>query len=212
MAMDKVKRSPSGFVFAEDRPTWIDWIVPERFDDLELFRIVVFFVFHSPCVGTSSTPGSPSAMGRPIATYGWNEKWGNPRKQGTLNNILRNASSNARFMFSAMGNNDMLQACEKANLYKDFPNETGVERAAFTISDKNQFLSLFRHIRNAFSHGRINMYEMADGDLMFIFEDIGRKKSGKHPTSARILLRKTTLLRWIEIIEAGPQYSDKEDN
>lgn len=207
----KAKREPSGFVFGEDRPAWVEWIVPEKFNDWELFRIVVFFVFHSPCVGTTDSSGGPSAMGKPLAEYGWSEKWGNYRTQGTLNNILRNASSDFSFLYSATGNNDMLQACQKANLCDEFPQNIDIERAAISISDKNQFLSLFRHIRNAFSHGRINMHETTDGDLMFIFEDVGRKKSEGVPISARMVLRKSTLLRWIEIIEAGPQSSDEED-
>ena len=207
----KAKRVPSGFIFAEDKPAWVKWIVPEKFNNLELFRIVVVFVFHSPCVGTAGSPGGPSAMGKPITKYGWSEKWGNYRTQGTLNNILRNACSNFSFLYSATGNNDMLQACQKANLCDEFPQSIDIERAAISISDKNQFLSLFRHIRNAFSHGRINMHETTDGDLMFIFEDVGRKKSEGVPISARMMLRKSTLLRWIEIIEAGPQSSDEED-
>ena len=204
------ERQPSGCVFVEDTPAWVEWIVPEKFNNWELFRIVVFFVFHSPCVGTSSTSGCPSAMGKPITEYGWSEKWGNYRTKGTLNNTLRNACSNFAFLFSATGNNDMLQACQKADLCIGFPHALDIERVAISISDKNQFLSLFRHIRNAFSHGRINMHEMADGDLMFIFEDIGRKKPEGIPVSARMLLRKSTLLKWIDIIEAGPQASNEE--
>lgn len=207
----KSKRHPGEFVFAEDKPAWVKWIVPEKFNDWDLFRIVIFFVFHSPCTGTTNTPGCPSAMGKPLTEYGWSEKWGNYRTPGSLNNILREASSNFALIFSATGNNDMLQACQKANMLADFPSKLDDERAAITISDRNQFLSLFRHIRNAFSHGRINMHEMADGDLMFIFEDVGRKNSTGTPVSARILLRKSTLLKWIEIIEAGPQTSNTED-
>ena len=28
---------------------WLQWIAPERFNDIDLQRIVTFFVFHSPC-------------------------------------------------------------------------------------------------------------------------------------------------------------------
>ncbi|MCF0133406.1 MAG: hypothetical protein HUJ72_06030 [Blautia sp.] len=105
----------------------------------------------------------------------------------------------------------MQQACQRANLLENFPKNLDEERAAVSISDQNQFLSLFRHIRNAFSHGRINMHETKDGDLMFIFEDVGRKVSGGIPVSARMLLRKSTLLKWIDIIEAGPQTASEED-
>lgn len=208
----KVKREPSGFVFAEDRPAWVQWIVPEKFNDWDSFRIVVFFVFHSPCVGNKNKLDCPSAMGKPLTAYGWNSKWGNYKTHGSLNNILRNVSSNFELIYSATGNNDMSQACQKANLLENFPINLDEECAAISFSDQNQFLSLFRHIRNAFSHGRINMHETNDGDLMFIFEDVGRKVFRGIPVSARMLLRKSTLLKWIDIIEAGPITGNMEEN
>jgi hypothetical protein len=208
----KPKREPSGYIYAEEKPAWLEWLVPEKFYDADLFRIVVFFVFHSPCIGSTTNPKPPSAMGKPVSKYGWSEKWGNYRNPKSLNHILRSASTNFTLIYSATGNNDMQQACKKAGLLTDFPTDVGLECAAISPSDQNQFLSLFRHIRNAFSHSRLNMRELSDGDLLFIFEDVAiNKKPEGTPVSARIKLRKSTLLKWINIIEAGPQSGDTED-
>lgn len=32
----KAKRQPSGYIWVEDRPAWLEWIVPERFNDTKL--------------------------------------------------------------------------------------------------------------------------------------------------------------------------------
>ena len=204
-------RKPSGYIYAEDTPAWLEWIVPESFNATELFRIVTFFVFHSPCVGTTNKPQPASAMCKPITDYGWSAKWGNYRNPNSLNYILRNSCTNFSLIYSATGNNDMQQACDKADLLVDFPHKLNVERAAISISDQNQILSLFRHIRNAFAHSRINMYPLDDGDVMFLFEDIAKRKSEGIPVSARMLLRKSTLLNWITIIEAGPVLANSEE-
>lgn len=58
-------------------------------------------------------------------------------------------------------------------------------------------------MRNAFSHGRLNMVNI-DGECVFVIEDISPKcKKGKHLVSARMILKKSTLLKWIDIIERG---------
>lgn len=68
---------------------------------------------------------------------------------------------------------------------------------------KNQFISVFYHLRNAFAHGRLNMIDIGlKDDYVFIFEDIQKKKEMCKVT-ARMILRKSTLLKWIDIIEAG---------
>ena len=34
--------------YTDINPKWMEWIVPEKFNDTELFRIVTFYVFHCP--------------------------------------------------------------------------------------------------------------------------------------------------------------------
>ena len=171
-------------------PNWLKWIAPEKFNDKDLFRIVVFFVFHSPCEGLS-------ARGKLLTEYGWNTPW---KKPYWLNKQLRQASSNYELLFSASSYALMDKALDDANLKDNFPSDLNRERIAIYDVKKNQFQSVFYHIRNAFAHGRLNMIDLND-ECIFVFEDV--RKAKKPNISARMILRKSTLLKWIDLIEGG---------
>ena len=170
---------------------WLRWIAPEEFADAELFRIVTFFVFHSPCPNISS-------MGKSLSEYGWNAPW---KKPYYLNKQLRRAASNYNILYSATSCDTLEAALVKANLDVGFPSDLTTERIAIVDSKKNQFQRVFCHIRNALAHCRINMVEV-NGECVFVMEDT--KKSGERlNVSARMIIRKSTLLNWINIIEGG---------
>lgn len=76
---------------------WLQWIAPERFNDIDLQRIVTFFVFHSPCKELS-------AMSKTLDEYGWKKPW---QKPYWLNKQLIQASTNCNLLFPA-------------NTYQDF--------------------------------------------------------------------------------------------
>ena len=174
-------------------PAWLTWIAPEKLSDQDLFRIVIFFVFHSPCANLSS-------MGKTLDKYGWNSPW---RKPYYLNRQLRQATSNYELLFSVKSYDKMDAALEKANLKDNFPSELSRERICIYDNQENQFLSVFYHIRNAFAHCRLNMVDV-NGECVFILEDVQpNKHSDQLKVSARMILRKSTLLKWIEIIENG---------
>ena len=66
-------------------------------------------------------------------------------------------------------------------------------------------MSVFYHLRNAFAHCRLNMIDV-NGESVFIIEDVqSSKKRDKLKVSARMILRKSTLLKWIDLIENGEQ-------
>lgn len=178
-------------VYTEHKASWLHWIAPEKFNDDELFRIVTFFVFHSPCPMLSS-------MGKELAEYGWNTPW---RKPYYLNRHLRQASTNYNLLFSAASYDRMSDACEKANLLDNFPSDLHTERISIYDIKHNQFMSVFYHLRNAFAHCRMNIVDV-DGECTFILEDVLKDKE-KYKVTARMILRKSTLLRWIDIIENG---------
>lgn len=180
-------------VFTNRNPDWMNWITSDRFNDHDLFRIVIFFVFHSPC-------SELSTMHRTLEQYGWFTPW---RKPYYLNRQLRQVSSNYELLFSAKGYDEMDVALEKANLKDGFPSDLSRERICIYDNQKNQFLSVFYHIRNAFAHCRLNMIDV-DGECVFVLEDVQPKKNADQlKVSARMILRKSTLLRWIELIENG---------
>ena len=78
-----------------------------------------------------------------------------------------------------------------------------MERVAFYDSENNQFMSLFKHIRCAFAHGRVGV-KKTDQESMYLMED-GWPYKGRLKVSARMVLKKSTLLNWIKIIQDGPQ-------
>lgn len=185
----------SEVVTVEFHPIWLDFIVPERFNNAELNRIVTFFVFHSPC-------SELSAMSKSLGEYGWDAPW---RKPQYLQRKLKATSTNGDLLFSAQTINDMRQALEKADLLEDIMTNPGVERIAVYNNKKNQFMSVFYHLRNAFAHGRLNMVDIGlEDDYAFIFEDVTKRKESYRVT-ARMILRKSTLIKWIDLIEIGHQ-------
>ena len=179
--------------YVDKKAPWLKWIVPEDFYDYDLFRIVTFFVFHSPCKSLSS-------MGKSLEEYGWHTPW---KKPYHLNKQLKQASTNFNLIFSANSCKNLSLALEKANLADPFPTEIDKERIAIVNNKKNQFISVFYHLRNAFAHCRINMVTV-NNECTFILEDIVNKNdSQKCKLSARMIIKKQTLLNWINIIENG---------
>lgn len=186
-------------VYVNERESWLRWIAPDEFNDEKLFRIVTFFVFHSPC-------STLSATSRTINQYGWKTPW---RKPFYLNRHLKKASTNYNLLFSAKNYDAMDEALRKANLYDGFPADLESERICVYDNMHNQFLSVFYHLRNAFAHCRLNMVDV-DGECVFVLEDvISEKKTNALKLSARMIIKKSTLLNWIDLIEGGEKEYDK---
>ncbi|MBR4318835.1 MAG: hypothetical protein IKP69_02135, partial [Oscillospiraceae bacterium] len=117
----------------------------------------------------------------------------------------KQAASNHDLLFSVDNYEKFSDILESANLKEDFPSDLETERICSYNKKKNQFLSVFYHIRNAFSHGRLNMVDV-NGECVFILEDVNtraKNRYGQLAVSARMILKKSTLLKWIDIIEAG---------
>lgn len=180
-------------VFTNRNPEWLEWIAPEEFCDKELFRIVIFFVFHSACTNLSS-------MRKSLSEYGWSNPW---KKPYYLNKQLKQVSKSERLIFSVDSYNAMSDGLEKADLNSTFPSNLSCERICIYDCQDNQIMSVFYHIRNAFAHCRLNMVDV-EGECVFILEDVQPKANKDElKVSARMILRKNTLLKWIEIIENG---------
>ncbi len=188
-------------VYVNRSEAWIQWIAPERLADEDFFRIISFFVFHSPCIELSS-------MCRSLEEYGWRTPW---RKPFYLNKQLKRAAQNPYLLFSAKNYNTLESALEKAKFKDNFPSDFETEGICIYDNMNNQFLSVFYHLRNAFAHGRFNMVDV-DADCIFILEDmIHEKKHNRYKLSARMILRKSTLIKWIDLIEGGERVYEKND-
>lgn len=170
--------------------SWIDDKHVDYFSDEDFRKIYNFFVINTPCEDLSSRAIT-------LQEYGWKTPW---RKPFYLNKQLKTASSNYKLIYSASTYNAVADALEKSDLKSDFPEKANIERICIYDSKSNQFMSVFAHIRNAFAHGRFKVVPVNDlSDSVFIFEDIAKNNK----ISARMILRKSTLLKWISIISGG---------
>lgn len=171
---------------------WVNKRIPESKLDREFWDIYTFFVLYTICEG-------PSYKGVPIRQYGWGSKvW----KTTELKNALYNVADLRRegTLCFAKNKEEMRNACKKTLLSDGFHKNRDVEKIAAYKGKDNEIICICRHIRNSFAHGRFMVYENHDGDDVFIFED-GVKNNGKLQIRARMVLKKATLLRWIQIIK-----------
>ncbi len=99
---------------------------------------------------------------------------------------------------------------QKADLQFFPPKSISADKICIYINRSNQLMSIFSHIRNSFAHGRFNIVDF-NGEQFYIFEDVAEQKN-PHITkiSARMILRTSTLLKWIQIIEGGRKSYKKE--
>ena len=105
---------------------------------------------------------------------------------------------------------DMKDTCQKVDLAGKFQEHRDVERIAiYKPSNYPEFMAVFYHIRNALAHGRLAMYKHGEG-IVFILED-GVKRGDRFQVRSRMVLKKRTLLKWIDIIESGPQTQNESD-
>ena len=172
------------------------WIKPAVIDTEDVGRVVRFFVLNSPVDGLSSRQKS-------LRDYGWHTPW---RKPYSLRKRLNALSSNNALIFSAQTYDTMDAALMKADLLSFPPSDINTERVCIYNGKGVQYLSLFAHIRNAIAHGRFNVIAVSE-EQVFIMEDVAAKKrgmaEGQKTCSARMVLRMTTLQKWMDFIEGG---------
>lgn len=188
-------------IWVDENPQWLKWIAPNGFEDSDLYRIVIFYVFHSPCPGLS-------AMGKSLEEYGWKTPW---RQPFSLKRQLKQAASNYDLLYAVDKYKKFEENLVASDLMENFPSTFQKERICFYHNKGAQFVSVFYHIRNAFAHGRLNIVE-ADNECFFVLEDVlPPSKNGEKKLSARMIIKKQTLLNWIEIIEGGERHYRKDN-
>lgn len=183
-------------VLAEENPEWLN--TPSPFDQLDedWIRIIIFYVFHSPA-------GSVSARGTTLPNYGWGTKNGSQDFKLLKKRMIEYAGMKPEDFQCIKKWEDARNSFEANNLI-DFPKNISKERATFFVGGYPTCETVMRHLRNSFAHGRLSFYE-EKGKIYIAMEDIARQKA----ISARMILSKTTLFRWMIITIAGP-ISDEE--
>lgn len=204
--------SSSEVKVTSDHPSWLDTIVPPEYEDAELYEIILFFVIHSPCNGQS-------AKGISLTERGWKPKpWNSPKylKEKLDFAIFENST---RLLKPVESKKQLLLELNSMDLNDDFYNHRNAQRALYTIVSekgcKNEYMSLFYHIRNALAHGRIAMYPYKSNDVVFVMEDgkeVGGKADRRFEVSARIVINKSSLLRVIEVLKNPPKENDYSED
>lgn len=200
--MANKRLSQEDMVISSQHPQWLDTIVSNQYCDDKLYKIILFFVIFSPCPKYCT-------QGRTLQFYHWKEKpWSTNRY---LKNKLDEGVffNRGKYFRCVSKTSQLVDALHKAELGEDFYLHREIERAAFTNAAGNEYMSLFHHIRCALAHGRIAMFEIPDSDdLLFVMEN-GSEYGNGFQVKARMVLRRRTLLKWIDIITAGPLEAEK---
>ena len=200
-----MNKNKSTLFYTPYTPSWLKWLTPEIFYDEKLFRIVIFYVFHNPCAGLS-------VMSKSLSDYNWSNPFGKPFY---LNKHLKDVSNSEKLVFPADNYENILEQLEKADLKDNFPSNLSRERIVMHDNKDNHYMSIFYHIRNSLAHGRINIVDV-DGECIFILEDVNERRKnnkGEVAVSARMIIKRDTLLKWIDIIEMGEkEYKKKVKN
>ncbi len=176
-----------------------NWIKTREFTkkELEVLKdILPFYV-------VNTLHESYSYRSIPVTNYGWPDNIWNT---GVLKEQLFHVAnlSNDYNLFIAERLEDMSDACNHAHMGDDFYLYRDQERIAIYVnSSTNIVLSIFKHIRNALAHGRFVMYSSGD-DMMIALESVDNHNKAL-VLKARMVLRASTLINWMNIITRGPQ-------
>jgi len=185
-------------VYVDEIPQWIKEISIKEYDH-DFIKILDFFQIHSPVPGLS-------AHCKTLKDYGWEYPW---KKPYWLNKQLKQEASNYELLYSAKSKEKMDENLRKADLMNNYPTDLGRERICVVNNKKNQFMSVFYHIRNSLAHGRFFVKKMKKYTVI-VMEDV-ESGSGKRAVTGRMIIRKETLLNWIKLIKNGQKDYIKKD-
>lgn len=162
-------------------------------------ELLSFYVFGTPCVDTSSS-------GQSTKDRNWSKSvWKN---SGLRDYLLAQADLRTNATFAKATKLEMMsKSAESIGLGGKFPQKRDTNRIVFYSERKHpDMMMIFYYIRCAIAHGRFERFESKDGDTIYAFEGITKKKGKSEYTSrARIILKESTLLIWKQTIMDGEQ-------
>lgn len=154
-------------------------------------------MFHIPVYGVS-------ARGTTLSAFHWGEKSKNDDYKLLKSRLIKYGEM-SRESFMCIENWEDMRPSLSANQLIDFPREYNNLRLTYRKDKSGVCDSLCSHIRNAFAHGSLAFY-LANGETYIVMEDIDKQRT----VTARMILSKTVLYRWMRIIQLGPFKSDAE--
>jgi len=183
--MAKQKKDESEYIHADFPAKWIKDTIDEKLKNKDFGKILDFFVIHTPCEELS-------ARAKTLDSYQWKNTYSLKKEMHIV------PAKDSIFSFGEKWE-EMKDSLNEVSLQKNFPSDLETERGCFYKKSKqNQLECIFYHIRNCFAHGRFNI-SVNNEDWTFVMEDWGRNNR----VSARMILKQSTLLKWIKIIEGG---------
>jgi hypothetical protein len=176
---------------SEFTPSWLDMNFPNDEEYISVKDVIMFYLINCPCERSSSRGIDISLWGKTNIVL-----WKKIKLELGLEKEKNYEYGNSK--------PKMKELFHKYNMGCDFTNI--VTDTVVFLNDQNVFESMFKHIRNAIAHSRWqvinNIYYFEDGS-----DDIVDKVK-YFSVTARIVLRKETLLKLRDLIITGP--SDKE--
>ena len=154
----------------------------------EYFCIYSFFVTYSMC-------GRQSAKKRTFVDYGWGNDGIKDSQLGDSLKSLINLNRNSDFVFT--DKDKLLNEFSLHQLTDGQLLNVNIERAVIVRnSEPNNYLQLFYRIRDGFAHGKFKLRFSETMEKMVVIQD-----DDGHNVTARIVLRLSTIMRFIKIID-----------
>ena len=188
------------YLIVKPYESWLSSKPSKGFFDESFYRIVDFYVLHSPCKVSSYSP-------KTLESLGWKNPWNSSRFRYTFDKIAGFIRDESFYYHEST--NHFLELWDKAG-FDFFPSKQISEYAVFIYAgESNPRMDLLHHIRNAFAHGRFAVVK-EKGDYYIYFEDVTTIRGLQEAlvVNSRACLKKSTLIGWIDFFEKN-KYADE---
>ena len=170
----------------------VKWIYKNKysFEDKNFAKIYTFYVIETPVSGVS-------ARGKPFKERGVN--------LFSLCAAMKRETPFLKECWFEKAMKDVPKCCEENGIYEKATMNR--EIAIHTVNDQycsGKTDSIFYAIRCAFAHGSFAIHTYK-GEKYYILENCDRGK-----LKARLILRESSLLKWIDVVETCPQPKKKK--
>ena len=203
MAKEKKKDNNrhDDYIVVNETEEWLQRNINQEFANGDFFRIVMFYILHSPCKKGSYNPVK-------LESYGWKNPWHGK----ALKNLIDTAAGfTEKTCFYAEAQKDFKELWSGSGFDDNFYDIKDLEFAVFThVGESNSYLDLLHHIRNCFAHGRFTA-QKHNKEYYIFMEDV-KPEHGKLIVNARMILKRSTLIKWIDIFECKTEEAKKYVN
>lgn len=194
------KTPPEGYILVNAMENWLQRQIPTAFADTDFLKIILFFVLYSPC-----KKGSYSRID--LEEYGWKNPWHYEDFKTSLNQI---AGFNENNWHYKEAQKDFKKFWETLGYQENFYDLENGEFVAFSnVGESNPFMNLLHHIRNSLAHGRFTAKKIPRRNDYYIYMEDVKPVDGFYRVNARLILKKSTLLEWIDFFQCETKEAKK---